>query len=113
MIGPLVLIIGLLGVWAFFKGKSKEVLDAITNTGFSTSLDNALGNLNLSPSGTASSSAGSVGSSTSGGTSLFNVPIIGPDGTTGTIQVVAHDAASAAINATQGGNSPTGPATGV
>jgi len=46
----------------------------------------------------------------SGGTSLFNVPITGPEGTPGTIQVVAHDVASAQVNAYQGGNTPTGPA---
>jgi hypothetical protein len=44
----------------------------------------------------------------SGGTSLFNVPIVNASGEPGTIQVVAHDAASATGNAYQGGNTPTG-----
>lgn len=43
-----------------------------------------------------------------GGTSLFNVPIVDSSGGAGTIQVVAHDAASASNNAYQGGNTPTG-----
>jgi hypothetical protein len=46
-------------------------------------------------------------------TSLFNVPIVDASGGTGTIQVVAHDAASAVANAHQGGNTPTGSATPV
>jgi hypothetical protein len=63
------------------------------------------------PSSGSGSSSGSSGPS--GGTRLFNVPIIGPDGGAGTIQVVAHDPASAVINASQGGNTPTGPAVAV
>lgn len=43
--------------------------------------------------------------------SLFNVPITNANGEPGTIQVVAHDAAGALANATQGGNTPTGVAT--
>jgi hypothetical protein len=46
-----------------------------------------------------------------GGTSLFNVPITNANGEPGSIQVVAHDSASAVGNASQGGNTPTGPAT--
>lgn len=45
-----------------------------------------------------------------GGTSLFNVPIVNSAGEPGTIQVVAHDSASAQNNAYQGGNTPTGSA---
>lgn len=42
-----------------------------------------------------------------GGTQLYNVPIMGPNGSgQGTIQVVAHDLASAIVNAHQGGNTP-------
>lgn len=44
----------------------------------------------------------------SGGTSLFNVPIVNSSGEAGSIQVVAHDSASAIENAHQGGNTPTG-----
>lgn len=110
MLGPLLVVMGLFGFYAFFKGKSHEVLDALTNNGFSTSLENALGNLNLGSTASAGSgsSGGGAGGSTSGHTSLYNVPIIGPDGTGGTIQVVAHDVTSALANATQGGNQPTG-----
>lgn len=110
MLGPLLVAMGLLGFYAFFKGKSGAVLDALTNNGFSTSLDTTLGNLNLgSPVAAGSgSSGGGAGGSTSGATGLYNVPIIGPDGTPGTIQVVAHDSTSALANATQGGNHPTG-----
>jgi hypothetical protein len=53
-----------------------------------------------------SSGGGSGGGS--GGTSLFNVGIIDANGEPGTMQVVAHDQASALGNATQGGNTPTG-----
>lgn len=53
---------------------------------------------------------GGSGGGSSGGTSLFNVPIVDSSGGAGTIQVVAHDQASAEGNATQGGNTPTGPA---
>lgn len=56
-------------------------------------------------------SGGSGGGS--GGTSLFNVPIVDSSGGAGTIQVVAHDAASAENNAHQGGNTPTGAASAV
>lgn len=49
MIGPLVVVIGLLGLWALSRGKAGGVLDAITQTGFSTSLQNALGNTPLAP----------------------------------------------------------------
>jgi hypothetical protein len=114
MLGPLLVVMGLLGVYAFFKGRSQQVLDAITQNSFSASLDNALGNLNLG--GGSSSGVGGSGSKSSGsggGTSLFNVPIIDSSGGVGTIQVVAHDAASAIVNATQGGNTPTGGATSV
>ena len=52
--------------------------------------------------------AGSSGPS--GATRLFNVPIVGPTGEAGSIQVVAHDVQSAFQNAYQGGNVPTGPA---
>lgn len=46
-------------------------------------------------------------SSSQGGTQLYNVPIMGPNGSgQGTIQVVAHDLASAIENAHQGGNTP-------
>lgn len=48
---------------------------------------------------------------TAAGTHLFNVPIVDVNGGAGTIQVVAHDAASAFANASQGGNTPTGSAT--
>lgn len=118
MLGPLLVVIGLLGIYAVVKGKSSPVLDALTTNSFSTSLENALGKLNLgaSASGNSSSSgssSGGGGSSSGGGTSLYNVPIVGPDGTAGTIQVVAHDPASAVQNATQGGNSPTGAAVAV
>lgn len=44
----------------------------------------------------------------SGGTSLFNVPIQDANGVVGSIQVVAHDAASALNNAHQGNNTPIG-----
>ena len=115
MLGPLLVVIGLLGIYAVVKGKSEPVLNALTSNTFSTSLDNALGNLSLtgggSSGGSGSGGSGGAGSAGSGGTSLYTVPIVGPDGTAGTIQVVAHDAASAVQNATQGGNSPTGPAT--
>ncbi len=44
---------------------------------------------------------------------LFTVPINGPNGSgAGTIQVNASDAQAAVQNAYQGGNTPTGPATG-
>lgn len=114
MLGPLLVAMGLLGIYAVLKGKSSGVLDALTSNSFSTSLDNALGNLNLGGSSSSASGSGgstATGSSGSSGTSLYNVPIIGPDGTAGTIQVVASDAAAAVQNATQGGNSPTGSAT--
>jgi hypothetical protein len=64
MIGPLLIGIGLLGFWALVSGKAGPVLDAIVGSGFNTSLDNAVGNLNLS---SASSSTGSGGSSNSSG----------------------------------------------
>ena len=108
MLGPLLVAMGLLGFYAFFKGRAHEVLDALTNNGFSTSLDNALGNLNLSsPAG---SSGGSGSSSQSSSKGSYSVPIIGPDGTAGTITVNASDAAAAFTNAFQGGNTPTGSA---
>lgn len=50
------------------------------------------------------------GGSGGGGVSLWNVPIIDSSGVPGTIQVDAHDAASAVQNAFQGGNTPTGDA---
>jgi len=53
---------------------------------------------------------GGGGGGGGGGTSLFNVPIVNAAGEPGTIQVVAHDVASAQGNAYQGGNTPTGPA---
>lgn len=56
------------------------------------------------------SSSGGGSSGGGGGTSLFNVPIVNSSGESGTIQVVAHDVASATGNASQGGNTPTGPA---
>lgn len=121
MIGPVLLVIGLLGLWALAKGKAEGVLDAITQTGFSTSLQNSVGNLQLGsggpdrstlPSGSGTTNAAMIPGQTSG-TSLFNVAITGPDGTAGTIQVIAHDAASAIINAMQGGNIPRGPAISV
>src|SRR5215471_9514978 len=54
--------------------------------------------------------SGGGGGGGGGGTSLFNVPIVSSSGEAGTIQVVAHDVASAQNNAYQGGNTPTGPA---
>lgn len=39
---------------------------------------------------------------------VYNVPIMGADGTPGTIKVNANDEASAYENASQGGNTPTG-----
>jgi len=36
------------------------------------------------------------------------VPVVDAGGGLGMIQVVAHDAAGAVLNASQGGNSPTG-----
>lgn len=51
---------------------------------------------------------GGGGGQSQSGTQLYNVPIIGPDGGVGTIQVVAHDPQSAVQNAHQGGNTPTG-----
>lgn len=67
MIGPLAIVIGLLGIWAVATGKAKNVLDAVTSSGFSTSLDNALGNLNLSSPAGASGAGGGHSSSGSAG----------------------------------------------
>lgn len=68
-------------------------------------------NVNNNAAAASMSSGGGGGGGNQGGTSLFNVPIMGPNGSgAGTIQVVAHDAAGAYENAHQGGNTPTGPA---
>lgn len=66
-----------------------------------------------SVSSASSSPGASSGGSGGGSTSLWNVPILGPDGTQGSIQVVAHDAASAVENAHQGGNTPIGAAVSI
>lgn len=60
---------------------------------------------------TTSAHSVSTSGSSSGNPTLFNVPITDANGVAGTIQVVAHDAAGAVENASQGGNTPTGSAT--
>lgn len=62
MIGPIVIVVGLLGLWAVVSGKASGVLDAIVGSGFNASLDNALGNLNLSSASSAPNSGGNSGS---------------------------------------------------
>jgi|SRR5215475_1242230 len=61
--------------------------------------------------GTTSAHTAPSGNGGGSNPSLFNVPIVNANGEAGTIQVVAHDAAGALSNATQGGNRPTGVAT--
>lgn len=101
------------------KENAQSIRDAITGLG--TTYQQIGGGVQGSMNGTASGSAVAH----SGGqpvashsqaqadnppptTSLFNVPITGPDGGAGFIQVVANNAAAARENAYQGGNTPTG-----
>jgi hypothetical protein len=63
VIGPLLIGVGLLGLWALVKGKAGPLLDAIVGSGFNTSLDNAIGNINLSSPNASTNSGGSSGSS--------------------------------------------------
>jgi hypothetical protein len=112
MIGPLLVVVGLLGLWALAKGKANGVLDAIITNGFSTSLQNSLGNTQLGVTQPAATtgSPGIAVSPQQSKVSLYTVPIIGPDGSAGTITVDANSAAAARLNAAQGNNTVTGPA---
>ncbi len=77
MIGPVAIVIGLLGLWALVRGKAGPVLDAISSqSGFAASLDNALGNLNLNTTGASGNGSSGGGShSVSGGNSNGGVDI--------------------------------------
>lgn len=78
MIGPLILVIGLLGLWALVRGKAGPVLDALSKSGFSESLDNSLGNLKLVPTDIR----------------IVNAPAIAQNGSSGTVGHVPGDGQS-------------------
>ena len=117
MIGPLLIVGGLLAFWAVAMGKAGPVIDAIVGTKVTSTIDQWFGTdlipaetpASGSTAGTSGPASNAVSGAAGNGTSLFTVPINGPNGSgPGSITVVAHDLASALQNAKQGGNIPTG-----
>lgn len=114
----LLLILAIVVVWVSPWGKYISDIVAEITTYHPTKLDfNPLSDIRNPLDGifhgANQPAGGGGGGGGGGGTSLFNVPIVDSSGGAGTIQVVAHDAASASENAHQGGNTPTGSPTAV
>jgi hypothetical protein len=102
ILGVILLLISPLGQWL-----AGVVYEASVHHDMNLSFNPFGGSKTSTFQPTSSSSSGGSRSGSSG-TSLFNVGIIDANGEAGTMQVVAHDQASALGNATQGGNTPTG-----